>query len=195
MCTASPLNNRSHRELLEIYQGTFCSCLSTPLIHIDMVFVCAVIIIHYANGIHPFFGDMLRPVRCLPPLLLLQSLGHISALPLNTPSWSLSTEWWAYMIFPLWYRSSHISRTVGKILTSLFIIGFFVFIKYFLGTHVGPGPPTLNVITDFGIFRCLAGFLAGMLLFRIYEECIAYRFFKQSWVFVVLFVGRVLRWL
>ena len=28
-----------------------------------------------------------------------------------------------------------------------------------------------------------------MLLFRIYEEAIAYNFFKRSWVFVVLFVG------
>jgi peptidoglycan/LPS O-acetylase OafA/YrhL len=52
-----------------------------------------------------------------------------------------------------------------------------------------PGPPTLNVLTDFGIFRCLAGFLAGMLVFRIYEESGAIRFFKQSWVFLVFFVG------
>ena len=51
------------------------------------------------------------------------------------------------------------------------------------------GPPTVNVTSDFGFFRCLAGFLAGMLLYRIHEESIAYNFFKRSWVFVVLFVG------
>ncbi len=50
-------------------------------------------------------------------------------------------------------------------------------------------PPTLNVVSDFGFFRCLAGFLTGMLLFKIYEESIGYNFFKRSWVFIVFFVG------
>jgi peptidoglycan/LPS O-acetylase OafA/YrhL len=154
--------------------------------------ICAIVIIHNANGIHPFFGDMFGPFGAIPSLLFIQSLGLYTGVPLNTPSWSLSTEWWVYMIFPLMVPFfTHLKR-LGMILTTLFIIAFFVFIKYFLGPISGPftdGPPTLNVLTDFGIFRCLAGFLAGMLLFRMYEEGIAYRFFKQSWVFVVFFVG------
>ena len=63
--------------------------------------VCAIVIIHYANGLHPFFGDMLNPYGAIPSLLFIQSLGLYGAAPLNTPSWSLSTEWWVYMIFPL----------------------------------------------------------------------------------------------
>jgi peptidoglycan/LPS O-acetylase OafA/YrhL len=153
--------------------------------------VCAIVIIHYANGLHPFFGEMINPYSAGPSLLLIHSLGLYGTAPLNTPSWSLSTEWWVYMIFPLMVPFFSRFRSVGMILSALFIIGFFLFIKYFLGPISGPmpGPPTLNVLTDFGIFRCLAGFLAGMLVFRIYEESIAIRFFNQSWVFLVFFVG------
>ena len=155
--------------------------------------ICAITITHYANGIHPFFHDMLGPMGAIPSLLFIQSLGLYTGVPLNTPSWSLSTEWWVYMIFPLMVPFFTRIKTVGMILTTLFVIGFFVFIKFFLGPISGPlpGPPTLNVLTDFGIFRCLAGFLAGMLLFRIYEEGIGYNFFNRSWVFVVFFAGVV----
>ena len=165
-----------------------------PLHFVTLIWclVCTIIILHYANGIHPFPGDMLNPYgrNCL-HLFFIQSLGLYTGAPLNTPSWSLSTEWWVYMIFPLMVPLFGRLKTPGMILTTLFIIGFFFFIKYFLGPMSGPlpGPPTLNVLTDFGIFRCLAGFLAGMLVFRIYEEGIAYRFFKHSPVFVVLFIG------
>ena len=150
--------------------------------------VCAVVILHYANGVHPFFDDMLNPRTALPSLLLIQSMGIFQATPLNTPSWSLSTEWWTYMIFPLLVPLFTRFKDSGKILMLLLIIGFFLIVKYVLAPTSG-GPPTVNVTSDFGFFRCLAGFLAGMLLFRIYEEAIAYNFFKRSWVFVVLFVG------
>jgi len=156
--------------------------------------ICAIVINHYANGIHPFFGDMLGPMGAIPSLFFIQSLGLYTGVPLNTPSWSLSTEWWVYMIFPLMVPFFTYLKNFGMIFTTLFIIGFFVFIKYFLGPIANPlpgGPPTLNVITDFGIFRCLAGFLAGMLVFRIYEEGIGYSFLRNSWVFVVFFAGVV----
>ena len=68
----------------------------------------------------------------------------------------------------------------------------FLFIKYFLGPVGLPfpgGSPSLNIIADFGVFRCLAGFLLGMLLFRLYEESIALKFFKKSWVFVGFFLA------
>jgi len=153
--------------------------------------VCAVIILHYANGVHPFFDDMLNPRTALPSLLLIQSMGIYLAAPLNTPSWSLSTEWWTYMVFPLLVPLFTRLKGSGKILMLLFIIGFFLIVKYVLAPLSG-GPPTLNVVSDFGFFRCLAGFLTGMLLFKIYEESIAYNFFKRSWVFVVFFVGTII---
>ena len=186
---ASPLNIQSQPLTYWKYiKARFARVYPLHLFTLIWCLVCAVIILHYANGVHPFFDDMFSPRTALPSLLLIQSMGIFQAAPLNTPSWSLSTEWWTYMIFPLLVPLFTRFKDSGKILMLLLIIGFFLIVKYVLAPISG-GPPTVNVASDFGFFRCLAGFLAGMLLFRIYEESIAYNFFKRSWVFVVLFVG------
>lgn len=154
----------------------------------------ALIISHYSSGFHPFFGDMFGPGAVFPSLFLAQSMGIYITAPLNTPSWSLSTEWWAYMIFPLLVPFFTRLRATGKILTLLLIICFFLFVKYVLGPASQPfpdGPPTLDIVADFGFFRCLAGFLTGMLLFKVYDEGTARNLFTRSWVFVVLFAPTI----
>jgi peptidoglycan/LPS O-acetylase OafA/YrhL len=168
-----------------------------PLHFFTMVWclICALIIIRYAKGVHPFYWGMFNPMSVIPSLFLAQSLGLSISAPLNTPSWSLSTEWWMYMIFPLLVPYFCRIKTMGKILTLAGIAGLFLFVKYYLG-HVGlpfpGGSPSLNVITDFGIFRCMAGFLLGMFLFTIYQESIGANFFRKSWVFAVFFFGALI---
>jgi peptidoglycan/LPS O-acetylase OafA/YrhL len=165
-----------------------------PLHFVTLIWclICASIILYYAEGVAPFFHDMLSPSAAIPSLLFLQSLGLYISAPLNTPSWSLSTEWWVYLVFPLLVPFFCYLKARGIAVMALCIAGLFLSIKYYLGAVGLPfpgGSPSLNVITDFGIFRCLAGFLAGMLLFRVYEASIAIKFFKKSWVFVAFFLS------
>lgn len=165
-----------------------------PLHFVTLVWclICAIIMLHFAEGVAPFFHDMLSPTAAIPSLVFLQSLGLYISAPLNTPSWSLSTEWWVYMIFPLLVPLFSRLKTGGLVMMLFCIGGLFAFIKYYLGPVGLPfpgGSPSLNIITDFGVFRCLAGFLLGMLLFRVYEESIAIDFFKKSWVFVFFFLA------
>ena len=157
--------------------------------------ICATVIIQKAEGIHPFFRDMLNPMSAIPSTFLMQSLGFYISAPLNTPSWSLSTEWWMYMIFPLLVPLFNGVKLFGKILTFVGIAGIFLLVKYYLGPVHSPfpgGSPSLNVIADFGIFRCAAGFLLGMFLFSIYNESIAINFFRQSWTFFLFFTAAII---
>ena len=154
--------------------------------------ICAIIILHYADGVAPFFGDMFSPSSAIPSLLFLQTFGLYIAAPLNSPSWSLSTEWWVYMVFPLLVPLFSRLKGTGIVIMVICVCGLFAFIKYYLGPVGLPfpgGSPSLNIITDFGIFRCLAGFLMGMLLFRVYEESIAIRLLSKSWAFSVFSLG------
>ncbi|MFM7430866.1 MAG: acyltransferase family protein [Flammeovirgaceae bacterium] len=153
--------------------------------------ICATIILHYANGVAPFYATMFNPFAAVPSLFFLQSLGLYMTAPLNSPSWSLSTEWWVYMIFPLLVPFFSRLKNIGMILTLVGIASFYLFIKYVLSPihSFPPGATTINVLTDFGFFRCLAGFLAGMLLFRVYQQSVGVNFFKKSWVFLLFFIG------
>jgi peptidoglycan/LPS O-acetylase OafA/YrhL len=168
-----------------------------PLHFITMIWslICALIIIHYADGIHPFFWAMLNPLSAIPSLFLVQSLGLYISAPLNTPAWSLSTEWWMYMIFPFLVPFFQRITSSGKVLSLVGIVGLYLFVKYYLGAIGLPfpgGSPSINVVSDFGVFRCLAGFLLGMLLFSLYQESVGYNFFKQNRVFVVFFVAALI---
>jgi peptidoglycan/LPS O-acetylase OafA/YrhL len=156
-------------------------------------FVCSVIIVHLSTGLAPFFEGIFKPSALPASLLLVQSMhvGYLTA-PLNTPSWSLSTEWWAYMIFPFIVPLFIRLKSPGKIVATLLIIAFYIVLRYEIGpiSYSNRGPaPTLNFLTDFGFLRCLAGFFTGMLLFTFYEHRSGYEIIRRDWFFVLSFIG------
>ncbi len=65
-------------------------------------FIVSVIIVKLTSGpLDPFFAEVFN-LKALPACLLLVQSMHVGffTAPLNTPSWSMSTEWWAYIVFP-----------------------------------------------------------------------------------------------
>ena len=156
--------------------------------------VSCVAIVHYATALDPFFAAMFNPGAAPASLLLLQGLHLFKAAPLNTPSWSLSTEWWVYMIFPFLVPTFARMKLVGRLVATALLAGFYVVLRYWVGPKAGPVPglPTLNMVQDFGIFRCLAGFLLGMLVFEFYRSGIARDLFRRSASFVAVLGGCLL---
>jgi peptidoglycan/LPS O-acetylase OafA/YrhL len=152
------------------------------------MFGCAVVIIHLTGKAN----DLLN-LNALPAcLLLVQSMfASFPEPPLNNPSWSLSTEWWVYVIFPFLVPLFFRLRRNGQILAGLGVILFYIFIRYILGP-INHGEPTLAVMTDFGFLRCLAGFFVGMLLFTFYKQGAGIDLFKRDWFFIVVVTGLVL---
>lgn len=172
-------------------------------------FVSVVLILKSATHLDPFFAEVLNPKALPACLLLIQSLHLFFTPPLNSPSWSLSTEWWIYMIFPFMVTYFTHLKGVWKPVMVLFIVGFYVFLRYVIGpqtyfhpgfehavpksamgplTYFHPGP-TLNILTDFGLFRCLAGFITGMLTFTFYQHRSGYKFFSRDWFFILCLFG------
>ena len=156
--------------------------------------LCTLLIRYYAAEMDPFYAALYNPEATPSALLLIQSLGLYRTPPLNTPSWSLSTEWWSYMIFPLLVPLFSRLKGRGKVITLLLIIGLYLIIKFVLGPIAQPfpnGTPTLNVTADFGILRCIAGFVLGMLLFELYKIKFAFKLLKRSSSFAIFSVGVV----
>lgn len=153
--------------------------------------VSCVAIVHYATALDPFFAAMFDPAAAPASLFLLQGMHLFKAAPLNTPSWSLSTEWWVYMIFPFLVPTFARLKFAGKLGATGLLTGFYLLLRYWVGPKSGPfpGQPTLNMVQDFGIFRCLAGFLLGMLVFECYRTGFARALFRKSASFIAALGG------
>jgi peptidoglycan/LPS O-acetylase OafA/YrhL len=93
-------------------------------------------------------------------LLLLHAMGFFSHTTWNQPSWSISVEWWTYMVFPFAVPLArrHASKTVAAC-ALVVILGLFAF----LALHFG----SANLTVGFAFFRCLIGFSAGACLYAI----------------------------
>jgi peptidoglycan/LPS O-acetylase OafA/YrhL len=115
-----------------------------------------------------------NPSAILTNFLLLHSFGIHKIFTWNIPSWSISAEWWCYLIFPLlaFFISKKKSVTVPILL--LFVAIIYCCIMYiFPRTNPlnpsAPVPHNINTTYDYGFFRGLAGFTTGMIMYIIYQ--------------------------
>jgi peptidoglycan/LPS O-acetylase OafA/YrhL len=114
------------------------------------------------------------PKAILPNLLLLHSFGTSKIFTWNIPSWSISAEWWAYMAFPPVALFIARRKKLSAIVLGLFVALVYLSIMFWI-PRKDPFDPTavvphnLDVSYDFGFLRGLAGFVSGVLLYKIYE--------------------------
>lgn len=134
-------------------------------------------------------------------LLLLHSMNLHQWFTFTHASWSISVEWWMYMLFPFLVGPFIRLPKPGRILVvALCIVGYLVvgFVLFPLATvpdslsfmrPTGPAPFSLNVSYQFGIFRCLFGFVMGMTVYFGYIDGWAKRFFSSGYTFLILLAG------
>lgn len=113
-------------------------------------------------------------------LLLLHSMNFHDWFTWVHSSWSISTEWWVYMIFPFLVKPFFRLNTTGKIVAALScLLGYVVIMLFivpiapiprefaFLKSHASGN--SLNVSYQFGFLRCLFGFGLGMVTYQLYR--------------------------
>jgi peptidoglycan/LPS O-acetylase OafA/YrhL len=116
-------------------------------------------------------------------IFLLHSFGFNKIFTWNIPSWSISAEWWAYIVFPALCIFIYRRQGLAIITLGLLVVLAYMAIMYWLPRHdpFDPNavvPHNLDSTYDFGFLRGLAGFIAGMLLYRAYEGGLWKRFFQ-----------------
>jgi peptidoglycan/LPS O-acetylase OafA/YrhL len=142
-------------------------------------------------------SPMNNPLAIPTHLLLLHSFGIHSVFTWNVPSWSISAEWWAYMIFPLLVLFLGKYKNKGVILLSALSIILYFSILYFL-PRVDPFVPTLpvphdlNVTYDYGYIRGIAGFIAGMITYICFQQKEIEKFFITDFASIFLILTTAL---
>jgi peptidoglycan/LPS O-acetylase OafA/YrhL len=132
-----------------------------------------------------------QPSDILPNVFLLQSFGVCRIYNWNIPSWSISAEWGAYLLFPflaLWIGRSRAAASVALtvlVLAAWYCIMFVLPRKNPMNPMI-PVPHNLNTTFDYGYLRGIAGFTAGMLVYQLYHLPVFGRIFGNDKVSVVI---------
>lgn len=127
-------------------------------------------------------------------VLLIHSFGIHKIFTWNVPSWSISAEWWAYMVFPVLviflYRKKNLAVIVLLAFVFLAYMGIIYWIprRSFMDPNL-PAPHTLDSTFDFGYLRGLAGFTTGMLLYKLYESELLKKIFRLDITAAVAILG------
>lgn len=95
-------------------------------------------------------------------IFLIHSLGTLDSLSWNYPSWSISVEYFTYLIFFFVLRVSASRWFVASIFVSA--LAFCVMFALVLTSR---NPSTLPTY-DYGLIRCVAGFFAGVAVYNLY---------------------------
>ena len=98
----------------------------------------------------------------LPNILLVHAWNTTDHLSFNYPSWSVSAEWFVYLLFPIFLWAIDFVGEWGALLLPLFSA---VAITFFFNA-LGLGPWT-DATYDFGCLRAVPSFVAGMIVYRI----------------------------
>jgi peptidoglycan/LPS O-acetylase OafA/YrhL len=96
---------------------------------------------------------------------LTHSLNLFDGLILNYPSWSISTEYYTYLVFGV-CAAFLAARHRVPVYVLWVVIGTAVSVAGSLGHDCLARHSCLYLMTDLGIFRCLAGFFLGVLAAR-----------------------------
>lgn len=119
-------------------------------------------------------------------LFLVQSLHFFHNTTFNYPSWSISVEFYTYVVFAFAILLSSGKRT--------FLITAALICAVSVGALAYFGFTLLGDTNDFAIVRCLTGFFIGVLIYALYERLSESQSFRSlhkamGWLALVVFAG------
>jgi len=118
-------------------------------------------LVRYAMTGQGFTGER-APLALLANLFLIQSLGLYNMLTWNTPSWSISTEFYTYLVFAaacMLTAKQSLRVILQSLLAAAGVAVLILFSRYGMRETFG-----------WGFFRCLFGFFAGSLTYEIWRR-------------------------
>jgi peptidoglycan/LPS O-acetylase OafA/YrhL len=133
-------------------------------------------------------------------LLLLQSMNVHNSFTWVHASWSISTEWWMYMVFPFLMISFSKLNTGGRVLImGLCVVGYWMITFVILPIvtlpqglefmRIVPSEVSINVSYQYGFVRCFLGFVLGMVVYQAFLLEWGKRFFSNGYVLMLFTLG------
>ncbi|HVM88706.1 MAG TPA: acyltransferase [Puia sp.] len=123
--------------------------------------------------------------------LLLHAFYTTTIFTWNIPSWSISPEWWTYLLFPLMALFINRKKFPAIIFFLIFIIVSYYSIMYLLPRKNPlypsvPVPHNINTTYDYGFLRGLSGFMCGMIVYAAYQSGWVKKLFGKDLISILL---------
>jgi peptidoglycan/LPS O-acetylase OafA/YrhL len=131
-------------------------CVLAAFVVLEAIKLALMAVLGIAADNPPFSGET-SATALVSNVMLVHAWGLHDIATWNFPSWSISTEWGAYLVFGAVAALGLAGRPV--VAAALALGG---------GLMVAVASPEgLHTIADFGLFRCLYGFFTGVLVYRL----------------------------
>ncbi|KAA1242377.1 acyltransferase [Aquimarina sp. RZ0] len=161
-----------------------------------------------ASDIPPILNLLFDPNTIISNLFLVQAWGMHLEASYNVPSWSISAEWFLYLIFPFLLFFMNKYKKTAKWLIAVFAIAGLCSIMY----HFQPMdwllrneylniPDTnvpknsINVITGIALLRGLCSFSVGMVLYEIFRTKWMIKYLSKSYVSFAIWSFLLIVWI
>ncbi len=135
-----------------------------PLHLATLLFYLFLALIFSATPLSPIDPGKYRLAAVPQQLLLIHAWGLAPQLTFNVPSWSVSAEWFVYLLFPILVRVTRgwPAPVLAAVAMGLFLLAFHLLSE--------PGRPLTARTFDLGALRALPEFLLGMAAWRWWRE-------------------------
>jgi peptidoglycan/LPS O-acetylase OafA/YrhL len=156
-------------------------------LHLAVLFTFVGLVLAFKLGLLPANHPEILDLKALPANgLLLHAWGVVGHLSFNSPSWSVSAEWLAYLVFPLFLM---LSRRLSLAANLAIVIGSIAAMTLWRNAV---GLREWNEATyDFGALRALPTFFLGVVCSVLLES--SPRLFRAPWLAVhFLFLSAVI---
>lgn len=169
-----------------------------PLHFVTLAVTVMVVFITFAIGKYSYLGPFLMAVNdfsAIPTQLLLLHSAHIEKIfTWNVPSWSISAEWLAYLLFPFLIKPFSKFNLPQTYLSIGAIFLLYAGLIFYISPNRHMLFPFLKVAADldltydWGFARGILGFILGMCVYRLYRQNILKNVLGNGWLLAGLTV-------
>jgi peptidoglycan/LPS O-acetylase OafA/YrhL len=173
----------------EIQKATFNKYIRARLARVYPLHIFTLILTVILVVSQQFKWNELFNLHAIPThVFMLQSFGLHSIYTWNVPAWSISAEFVAYIIFPIFAFLIYRYKNITPIVVSALIIFIYWLLAFKFSKENGTtGRYNLDQTFDYGYLRGIAGFLAGGMIYHLYLKKM-FHFLKADTILVILFV-------
>jgi peptidoglycan/LPS O-acetylase OafA/YrhL len=149
-----------------------------PLHLITLAILVLAVSITFAMGSDIYYEDFMKalynPKAIITSIFLLQSAHIHNIFTWNVPSWSISAEWLAYLLFPFLVKPFSKFGILKTLLTFVIIFALYAGLVFYIAPNrvqMFPFLSTaadLDVTFDWGFARGILGFILGMGVYRLF---------------------------